>query len=275
MASLTERVVATGRGIDIEVRSGGSGPDLVWFHGLVGPARTEPALEALAESFTVHAPTWPGYGAIDNEGAIEDMLDFALLGWDILDALGIGAQASVDAAGASRPHLVGHSFGAMVAAEMACVARNDLDRLALVTPFGLWLDAHPIPDPFAVLPFQLTELLFDDVDKAGLLLSAGADMQSDEGLAEFMVANSRRLGTAGKIMFPIPNRRLSKRLYRLSAPTLIVTAAGDDLITEPYGAAWADAIDGAEVTTIHDSGHMVNLEQPERLAEALVGFLTG
>ena len=40
---------------------------------------------------TVHAPVWPGYGPLENEGSIEDMLDFALLGWDIVDALGLDA----------------------------------------------------------------------------------------------------------------------------------------------------------------------------------------
>ncbi len=263
MAALTERVVQTRRGIDIEVRSGGTGPDLVWFHGLVGLAPVEPTLEALADRFTVHAPIWPGYGAIDNEGAIEDMLDFALLGWDIVDGLEL-----------AQPHLVGHSFGAMVAGEMAAIARTDLDRLALVAPFGLWLDDHPIPDPFAVLPFQLTDLLFADAANAGQLLSAGTDLESDEGLAEFMVANARRLGTAGKVMFPIPNRRLSKRLYRVTAPTLVVMAAEDGLITEPYGDAWADAIDRAELTTLDGAGHLANLEQPAALADALAAFFT-
>ncbi len=265
MPALTTKTITTRRGIDIEVRSGGSGPALVWFHGLVGLAPVEPALEALAERFSVHAPIWPGYGAIDNEGAIEDMLDFALLGWDICDALGLDQG--------TRPHLVGHSFGAMVAAEMACLARNDLDRLVLVAPFGLWLDDHPIPDPFAVLPFQLTELLFNDTANADQLLSGPVDLASDEGLAEFMVANSRRLGTAGKIMFPIPNRRLSKRLYRVTAPTRVVLAGGDALITEPYGQAWSAAIDGAEVATIDGGGHLLNLEQPAALAEDLIGFL--
>ena len=208
MADLATHTVATRRGIDIEVRSGGSGPALVWFHGLVGLATDEPALAALANTFTVHAPVWPGYGELENEGAIEDMLDFALLGWDIVDALGAG-----------RPHVVGHSFGAMIAAEMAAVARNDLGKLCLVAPFGLWVDDEPIPDPFAVLPFQLAELLFADPANAALLLPPGLDLESDEGLAQFMVSNARRLGTAGKIMFPIPNRRLSKRLYRLTAPT--------------------------------------------------------
>ena len=88
---------------------------------------------------------------------------------------------------------------------MACLARNDLDRLGLVAPFGLWLDEHPIPDPFAVLPYQLDRAaLRRSGQQPAKLLSGDVDLESNEGLAEFMVANARRLGTAGKIMFPIP-----------------------------------------------------------------------
>lgn len=262
----TTSTVATARGIEVEVRHYGTGSTtpVVWFHGLVGLAEDEPALVALAESgLDVYAPIWPGYGPLENEGSIEDMLDFALLGWDVVDGLELDA----------RPHLVGHSFGAMIAAEMACVARNDLDRLALVAPFGLWLDDHPIPDPFAVLPFQLAELLLADPDNAAKLVRPGQDLSTDEGLAEFMVANSRRLGTAGKIMFPIPNRRLSKRLYRLTAPTLLVAAGADALITQPYIEAWGERIGHATTASVADAGHLVNLERPAELASTLAEFL--
>lgn len=257
--------ITTRRDLEVEVRrfGDGTGPDVVWFHGLVGLAAAEPALDALGAHCTVHAPLWPGYGQPENEGAIEDMLDFALLGWDIVDALGL-----------ERPNLVGHSFGAMIAAEMACIARNDLDRLALLAPFGLWLDDHPIPDPFAVLPHDLADLLFADPANAAQLVDEGQDLSSDEGLAQFMVQNSRRLGTAGKIMFPIPNRRLSKRLYRLSAPTLLVAAGADALITDAYLEAWRTGIPHAEAATIDGAGHLANLEQPDAVAATLADFLS-
>ena len=264
--SSTTYTVQTRRGMDVEVRRfGDGGRDIVWFHGLVGLATEEPALEALAAGATVHAPIWPGYGQIENEGDIEDMLDFALLGWDIVDALDLS----------DRPTLVGHSFGAMIAAEMACVARNDLDRLVLVAPFGLWLDDHPMPDPFATLPFELAELLFADPANAAVLVAEGQDLETDEGLAQFLVENARRLGTAGKVMFPIPNRRLSKRLYRLTAPTLIIGADDDALVTEPYIDAWAKAIDGSSTVTIADAGHLCNLEAPAVLAATITEFVTG
>ena len=252
--------IVTRRGLEIEVQTRGSGADLVWFHGLVGLAPTEPALDLLAETFTVHAPVWPGYGDIENETDIEDMLEFALLGWDIVDALGL-----------DHPHLVGHSFGAMIAAEMACLARNDLDRLALVAPYGLWVDALPLPDPFATLPFQLAEMLFADPANAAKLLPPGLDLSTDQGLAEFMIRNNRRLGTAGKIMFPIPNRRLSKRLYRLTAPTAVIFGTNDTLVAPQYSEAWRAALPNAQISEL-PGGHLLNLEAHEALATALGDF---
>ncbi len=255
--------ITTSKGMEIEVirRGAETGPALVFLHGLVGLLPSEPMLDALAEHFTVYAPVWPGYGRFENEVEIEDMLDFALLGWDIVDALGL-----------SKPALIGHSFGGMIAAEMACIAPHDLSRLVLVTPFGLWLDEHPMPDPFGVLPFDLVDQLLSDPKNADALTPTG-DLGSDEGLASFMISNSRRFGTAGKIMFPIPNRRLSKRLYRLSAPTLVVLGEDDALVAPgPYGAAWSAAIDQAEMATV-SGGHLLNVENPEATANAIEAFL--
>ena len=253
-------IVTTRSGLEVEVQRRGSGPDIVWFHGLVGLAPEEPALDLLARSFTVHAPIWPGFGPIENETEIETMLEFALAGWDLVDALGL-----------ERPHLVGHSFGAMIAAEMACLARNDLSKLALVAPYGLWVDAAPLPDPFATLPFQLAELLLADPANAAMLLPPGLDLSTDQGLAEFMIRNNRRLGTAGKIMFPIPNRRLSTRLYRLTAPTCIVFGDQDSLVTPIYASAWSDAVPHSEISEL-TGGHLLNLEAPNELASILTGF---
>src|SRR5881227_757921 len=75
-------------------------------------------------------------------GLLEDILDFALHGWDVVEALGLDGR---------RPSLVGHSMGGMIAAEMACLAPTAIGGLVLVDPFGLWLDESPIADIFALL----------------------------------------------------------------------------------------------------------------------------
>ena len=85
--------------------------------------------------------------------------------------------------------------------------------------------------------------------------------------------NARRLGTAGKILFPIPNRRLSKRLYRLQAPTIVLWGREDHLIPPVYADRWKELVPQAEVQLIDDAGHMLPYEQPGACAEAILRFL--
>ena len=272
--ALHDVTITTKRGITCKVWVGdqpdhdASAVPIVYFHGATGLLPEEPMLEALSGRYQVYAPVWPGYGEEAGEESIEDMLDFALHGWDIVDALerGAGFGGSV--------HLVGHSMGAMIAAEMAAIAAHDLDRLVLVDPMGLWLGEHPIPDIFAMLPFEFPDLLFADVAAGTALLAGGLDFGDPKAIEKFTVDNSRRLGTAGKILFPVPNRRLSKRLYRVGAPTLLLWGAADKFIlTEPYSAAWQAALPQAELTVIDGAGHMLPLEQPAITAKTIQAFL--
>ena len=203
--------VETKKGTRCRVLEGGSGAPVVFLHSAGGLLRDNSFLDQLAQRYSVFAPEWPGYGESTGEELLEDMLDFALHGWDLVDALGL-----------RQPHLVGHSMGGMIAAEMACLAPRDLGKLVLVGAAGLWMDEHPIPDIFAMLPHQIAEVLFADPQQGQALLTGGADLSDMEALKDFYVASQRRLAMAGKILFPIPNRRLSKRLYRLTAETLVL-----------------------------------------------------
>ena len=256
------QVIETKKGTRCRVLEGGSGAPLVFFHSAGGLLRDNPFLDDLARRYHVFAPEWPGYGDSTGEELLEDMLDFALHGWDLVDALGL-----------SRPHLVGHSMGGMIAAEMACLAPRDLGKLVLVSPAGLWLDAHPIPDIFAMLPHEIADALFSDPARGAMLLTGGADLADMDALKDFYVATQRRLAMAGKILFPIPNRRLSKRLYRLTADTLVLWGAADKLIVPDYAAEWQALVPHARVETIAEAGHMLPYEQSEAFLSAVSRFL--
>jgi pimeloyl-ACP methyl ester carboxylesterase len=256
------RTVETRKGIRVPVREAGAGPPLVYLHGIAGLLEEEPLLDRLAERFRVYAPVWPGYGAEEGEELLEDMLDFALHGLDVLEALEL-----------ERPQLVGHSFGGMIAAELACLNSGAIDRLVLLAPYGLWHDDAPIADPFAATPFELPNLLFSDPERGQKALTAGLDFSHDGALTDFMVGNARRLGTAGKVLFPIPNRRVSKRLYRVSADTLIVWGSADQLIPPVYARHWQALLPRARCQEIQGAGHMLQAEQPEAVAESIVKFL--
>jgi pimeloyl-ACP methyl ester carboxylesterase len=259
---MKERTIETKRGARVRVLEGGSGAPLVFLHGAGGLLAENPFLDRLAESFHVHAPEWPGYGASTGDEELHDMLDFALHGWDVVAALGL-----------QRPHLVGHSMGGMIAAEMACLAPGDLGKLVLASPAGLWLPAHPLPDLFALLPFDFPPLLFHDVAKGAALLTGGLDFNNLDAIRDFYIDNARRMGVASKILFPIPNRGLARRLYRLTAEMALIWGREDALIPLLYAEEWRRLLPAAELTVIAEAGHMMPYEQSESFAGVVASFV--
>jgi pimeloyl-ACP methyl ester carboxylesterase len=237
---------------------GGSGEPLVWLHGAGGMTPDDPILAALAARWHVYAPYLPGYGETEECGGLRDMLDFTLHTADVVAALGL-----------RDPILAGHSMGGMIAAEMAALAPNDVSRLVLIAPAGLWLDDHPIPDMFALLPYEMPKYLFHDPEAGAKLMTAGLKMDDPEFLKAYLIRNARQLGMAGKLLFPIPERGLSGRLYRIRAKTVIVWGESDRMIPPIYGPAFAEAIAGARLITVREAGHMVVLENPAAIVEAV------
>ncbi len=244
--------------VPVRFYEGGTGKPLVFLHGAGGILPVDPFLDRLAAKFHVYAPLLPGYADSQECGTIRDMLDFTLHTLDVVEALGL-----------NDPVLVGHSMGGMIAAEMAAIAPSAFSRLGLICPAGLWIDEHPIADLFAMLPFEMPEFLFHNVEMGTKLMTAGVALNDPEWLKAFLVMNSRQMGMAGKILFPIPERGLSERLYRIKAKTRIIWGASDRLIPPVYGEAFRKAIKGAQLTVIAKAGHLVTLEQPDELVAAL------
>lgn len=262
MSALDWWSVTTARGATVRVLAGGSGPDLVYMHGAGGLEPDSAFLESLATSHRVHAPELPGFGSSAGEEMLEDMLDFTLHGLDVLGDLGV-----------ESPVLVGHSMGGMMAAEMASVCPSSVSRLVLMAPLGLWLDEAPVADIFATLPHHLPELLFHDPAAGAGLLTGGMDFSDDQALVDFFVGNARRLGTAGKILFPIPDRRLSKRLYRLRADTLLLWGESDKLVPPVYAQAWQQRLASSSLVTFPEAGHMLPVEKPDAVADQVTAWL--
>lgn len=243
---------------EIHLLEGGSGPDLLFLHGAGGTTVDDPFLAALAEKYHVYAPLLPGYGESDESSEIRNMLDFTLHTHDVMTALGL-----------DKPILVGHSMGGMIAAEMAAILPNDIDKLCLICSAGLWLEEHPIPDVFATMPYELPELLFHDPEAGAAMMTAGADFSDPEFLTAFLIQNGRQLGMAGKILFPVPDRGLNERLYRVKAKTVLVWGESDRLIGMPYGEAFNQAIAGSELVRVPEAGHMVMVEQTAAVLAAI------
>jgi len=251
------RVAIRGGKFTTKMQRGGSGPPLLFLHGPGGPMGRAPFLEDLARRFTVYAPAHPGFGPGEGVEHLDDVVDFALYYLDFLDELGI-----------DRPHLVGHSFGGMLAAEMAALSPKQLARLVLICPTGLWLDQVPIPDFFTFSPDQLVRsALHDPQGPVGkMLLAQLSDPQR-------RIDTLRCFASAGKFLWPIPDKGLKKRIHRLKMPTLIVWGASDGLLPTAYAEAFHAAIPSSRVSILNGAGHLPMLEQREAFVNAVTGFL--
>jgi pimeloyl-ACP methyl ester carboxylesterase len=237
---------------------GGSGEPLVYLHGAGGMTPGDPILAALAERHHVYAPYLPGYGETEDCPELRDMLDYTLHTWDVVEGLGL-----------KDPILVGHSMGGMIAAEMAALAPNDLTRLALIAPAGLWLDDHPTPDMFSIMPYEMPKYLFHDPEAGAAMMTSGLKIDDPKFLQDYLVRNARQLGMAGKLLFPIPERGLAQRLYRIKARTVIVWGASDRMIPPVYGPEFEKGIAGSRLVSVPEAGHMVILESPNAVVETV------
>ncbi|WP_428119971.1 alpha/beta fold hydrolase [Candidatus Poriferisodalis sp.] len=270
--AFSEVVVTTRRSVTAPVRvyepaagAAASTATVLALHGAGGWLANEPVLDGLVDAgFRVVAPVWPAWSEHTDEDRLSDMLDFALHGWDVATEMGL-----VD----GGLHLVGHSMGGMIAAEMSALAPQSVGRMALMCPAGMWLADHPIPDIFAMLPYQLAEVLFADPNVGEEVLTGGADFSDNATLTRFMVARARQQGMAGKILFPIPNRRFSERAYRATVPTLLVWGRQDRLIPPAYADAWQAALPDASVRLVDGAGHMLPYEQPAAAVDAITAHL--
>jgi pimeloyl-ACP methyl ester carboxylesterase len=235
----------------------GSGAPLLFLHGAGGPMVGAPFLDELAKHFTVYAPAHPGFGPGEGIEHLDDIIDFALYYHDFLDELQI-----------EKPHIIGHSLGGMLAAEIVALAPARVNRLVLVGAAGLWMDETPIPDFFTFNPQQLVKTALHDPE--GPL---GQMMTQQFSAPEMMLEMHKCLASAGKFLWPIPDKGLKKRIHRIQQPTLIVWGASDKLIPPAYGEAFLKAIPGSRLVTLPQSGHLPMLEEQDAFVQVVTNFL--
>ena len=255
-----EMIVRVGEA-DAQVVKAGQGPPLVFLHGAFGYQGWRPFLDRLARRFTVYAPVHPGFSETNGIECMDDILDLALYHFDLLDALGL-----------ESPHLVGHFFGAMIAAEMTALCPHRVDKLVLASPAGLWLDDSPGVDYFATPGDELRIVLFNDPD-SDIARETFPEPEDEELRDQLRIERARSLSTLAKFLWPIPDKGLNKRLGRIKAPALIVMADNDKIVPAHYGDVVAQRIPGSQLHVIRDAGHLYILERPDEFADLVADFL--
>jgi len=244
--------------IRANVKIAGSGSPVVFLHG-AGGLVWDGFLDRLSERHTVYAPEFPGTTAGDPDAIshLDNIWDLVLYYNDLLDALGL-RSASV----------IGHSFGGMLAAEIAANNPERVSKLVLICPIGLWRDETPIPNWMLITPAtDLPKYLFYEPDGPLARMAFG---QAD---VEAQIKMVWSMACTGKFVWPIPDKGLHKRIHRIQAPTLVVWGKQDRLVPPAYANEFARRIPGSRVEIIDQAGHVLGLEHPSRMAELTENFL--
>ena len=258
----TETLIISLRGGDFqaEVLRSGQGPPLMYLHGAIGQKGWDTFLDRLAEEFTVYAPFIPGYSGSTGLEHLDDVFDLTLYHLELMDALGL-----------DWAHLVGHFLGGMISAEMAATTPRCVGRLVLVAPAGLWRDDAPVADFLAMNSAELEQVLWADGPSPG-----DSDMEAAERAPELLLPERvQDLTAAGKFLWPIPDRGLKRRAYRIKAPTLILWGEQDRFAPSVYARDFSRLIKGSDVELMPDAGHLLMLEQPDAFAGIVSSFLKG
>jgi pimeloyl-ACP methyl ester carboxylesterase len=244
-----------------QVFRGGKGPALVWLHGPHGLRGHDPVVAELVTRYSVIAPLAPGFAELTEIDDMDNVHDLALHYDDVFNALKLGPL-----------NLVGFSFGAMLAAEYAAHFPRRVDRLVLLSPFGLWRDDTPVADLFSI-PYANFNAMLWKGGKASAEMSDPADDPNDP--VEKQVALASAMTTVAKFIWPIPDRRLRKRLPRVTAKTLIIQGADDAFVPAIYADEFARAIAGARKAVIADAAHMAPYEKRAEVLSLVDNFLKG
>jgi pimeloyl-ACP methyl ester carboxylesterase len=252
--------------IQTDVEISGGGPPLVYLHGPWGLAPDRAFIARLAGTHTVYAPRFPGTTSGDPEAVhlLEDWHDLVVYCGELLDRLQIHEPAI----------FVGHSFGGLLAAELAAAAPKSVAKLVLIDPIGLWRDEDPVKNWMVLSEAERRPSLFADPKGDGAQKFFAIPSETAERvdvLSQFIWSQA----CTGKFVWPVPDRGLKRRIHRIAAPTLIVWGERDRIVVPTYAQEFAKRIPGSHVKLIDKAGHLPHLEQPEAVTETVLGFLVG
>lgn len=237
----------------------GDGRPLGYLAGYGGLPKWTPVLDKLAEQRRVIAPSPPGYPGSQGHEELDNILDWAL-----------ATQELLETAGLEGGDLVGVSVGAALAAEVAAIWGPAMARkLVLVSPLGIFDEAEPVTDFFAVRPGTIGGLMCADAETFEALTACppGADE------TEWRIETVRASTAAARMLWPMCDTGVVKRLPRIRQDTLLLLGEEDRILPRSYARRFTDAISGkTDVRVIPGAGHLADLDQPAAVAEAILKF---
>jgi len=238
---------------------------IMLLHGLGGSRLSwEPQLTGLSERHRVVAWDLPGYG---ESKPLDGPLTFSALADAVAELIGVLREPTV--------HLVGISFGGMIAQYAAArhpALVSSLTLLSTSPKFGLdgtqpdeWRAARLAPLDLGLEPADIAERVLGSL--AGPHISADAMAGQIAAMARITAPALRR---SIDCLITHDSRSV---LPSITAPTLCLVGDLDDETPPAYAMAVADLIPGSRLSVIEDAGHLLNVEAPDAVNDAILDHI--
>ena len=266
-------------GHDLSYVDSGSGPVVLFIHGILGSQRQwEHLVDMMDDDHRVLLPDLFGHG--DSEKPLGDysLSSHAAAMRDLLDHMGI-----------DRVTLVGHSLGGGIAMQFFYLFPERVERLVLVSSGGLGrevnvvLRAATLPGATQVLSVVASRRVLSRIEALGrgaqrVGWKPGADLGAIwRGFSTLGDRESRAafLSTT-RAVIDIGGQSISAHDHlegALPVPTMIVWGTKDRMIPSAHAVAAQEAVPDCRVELFEGAGHFPHLDDPDRFALVLREFI--
>jgi pimeloyl-ACP methyl ester carboxylesterase len=246
----------------LHFRRHGKGPTLVMQHGFLGGGGYwVPHLGRFGKSFDVIAPDLPGFAGSAGEPAQES-----------IEGMAGAVIALMEALGAERFHLLGHSMGGMVAQQIALDHPERVQRLVLygTAPVG------DLPRRFETLETSIARLEAHGVEAAADRIVPTWFVEGEAAPYYrlcYEAGRGTRLDAAVKALRAVRAWDVRARLAELKMPTLVLCGDRDRSISLDQAYALREGIAESQLCIAPGCAHNVHLESPELFGQVVRDFL--
>lgn len=251
-------------GLKFELSVRGEGPAVLFLHAGHGVDANDPLVKRLAQRNRVYVVSHPGFGRSELPPGFSTVDDLAYAYLDLIEELDLHDLT-----------LVGVSFGAWIAVEIATKGSDRISRLVLIDAVGVKLsgrETRDLHDVYGTTVDEIPGLFFKDAEKGRAILADLDFRNLDQEVVTRFVRNREsflRFGWSPLLYNP----KLAGRLHRVKQPVLMLWGLEDRVAPVDYGRRYAERFPDARFEVIEEAGHYGYLERPDAFAEKVEQFL--